>query len=153
MAVQLEQLVLWGREQRPRIHVHLRPMTAWHGPDGEAHVDGNGNGQVDVWLEPADPTVPIIAAHEVGHVRRELAGLMATAYLEARVTIRGKSAAQILGSVPLTTRELMLEEEALAWDGGREVLAELGFDDWGLFEQTRERGLGVYREILQLEAA
>ena len=39
----------------------------------------------------------------------------------------------------------ILDEETLAWEISRELLTEIGFEDWPAFDQQREGSLATYR--------
>jgi hypothetical protein len=126
--------------------------NAWYNPN---------RGLPHIWLwrrdrvpNPADQNVPdvvtqpmedaCILAHEYGHFLSERDGSRTPAYEAA---LDAFHAAQDEGGRALSTNEqaLVLDEETRAWDLGRQVLAELGVDEWRAFDERRERALASYR--------
>lgn len=104
----------------------------------------------DGWT-PFDPDIPehpdlvrelVLMAHEAGHHRSDRA--IAQSEVEGRRAMH--TAARELASELRSQeqRAMLLEEETLAWEIGRQLLEERGFTGWDVFEREREVSLATY---------
>ncbi len=84
-------------------------------------------------------------AHEYGHRLSDLQGNRAPPYLAAVRTPHDQ-----WPSLADEQKRLILDEEARAWALGRELLKQLGCNDWVAFDERERAGLDKYRELLDL---
>lgn len=106
---------------------------------------------IETVLDPLEEAITL--AHEFGHYESFAAGL-SPGYEVAR-DLFGEEQRAVpppASRLTLAQKQLILDEEQLAWTNGHAVLEALGFVDWVAFD-TRERdGLAEYRRRLGLAA-
>lgn len=95
-------------------------------------------------------------AHEFGHYVSHIGGLR-TPELASSCDLlfqRRRREPGVAQTKPLSPaqHDLVRQEEARAWTYGRDVLKELGFEQWPAFDARERKALDVYEEIFALDA-
>jgi hypothetical protein len=85
-------------------------------------------------------------AHEHGHYLSDEARQRNAAYVAAV-----KVPLDHWPGLPEATKLLIFEEEQRAWNYGRLTLTDLGFEDWGAFDERERADLATYERLLQLK--